>query len=305
MGTVLVKIDESVYKAQYDQAVANLLHAQADMGELQAHVDQTKAEWKRGEALLPKGGIAATDYDLDVANYKVAVANLEVGKATIKQNEASVAMAKRNLDYCTITSPIKGVIIDRRVNIGQTMVSAMSVSSVCLIAKDLSRIQIWAQVNEADIGRIHEGLPVHFTLATYPGETFEGKVTQVRLNATSTQNVVTYTVVVTTDNPPTPDHPIGKLLPYMTADLKFEVERHPDVLLVPNAALRWRPQPSEIAPDHRRKPNGGATGGAGGKGTPAPTKRTKGRLRLTVPAGLRPSPLTPTRSRGQSTTAFG
>ena len=240
-----------------------------------------------------------------MANYKVAVANLEVGKATIKQNEAAVTMAKRNLDYCTITSPVKGVIIDRRVNIGQTVVSSISASSVCLIAKDLSRMQIWAQVNEADIGRIHAGLPAQFTLATYPGETFEGKVTQVRLNATSTQNVITYIVVVTTDNPPTPEHPNGKLLPYMTADLKFEVERHPDVLLVPNAALRWKPQPSEIAPDHRRKQGGDAASGAGGKGARRLTVRVKGRRRLTARADLRPSPLAPTLSRGQTTIAFG
>ena len=99
-------------------------------------------------------------------------------------------------------------------------------------------------------------MPVHFTLATYPGETFEGNVTQVRLNAQSTQNVVTYTVVVATDNPPTAEYPFGKLFPCMTADLKFEIERHADVLLVPNVALRWKPQPSQIAPDARRKSRG-------------------------------------------------
>ena len=200
VGTLLAKVDDSVYKAQYDQAKANLLHAQADLGELQAHLDQCEAEWKRAEALLPSKAIADTDYDLDVANYKAAQANLEVGKATVKQCEAALAMAKRNLDYCTINSPVKGVIIDRRVNVGQTVVSNMSVSSVFLIAKDLRRMQVWASVNEADIGRIHEKMPVTFTVDAYPNEVFHGTVYQIRMNATMTQNVVTYTVVVETDN---------------------------------------------------------------------------------------------------------
>ena len=176
------------------------MHAQADLGELQAHLDQAEAEWKRAEACCPAKAIADTDYDLDVANYKAAKANLEVGKATIKQSEAALAMAQRNLDYCTIKSPVKGVIIDRRVNVGQTVVSNMNVSSVFLIAKDLRRMQVWASVNEADIGRIHEKMPVTFTVDAYPNEIFHGTVYQIRMNATMTQNVVTYTVVVETDN---------------------------------------------------------------------------------------------------------
>ena len=113
-------------------------------------------------------------------------------------------------------------------------------------------MQIWAQVNEADIGRIHAGLPVTFTIDTYRGEVFKGMVEQVRLNAQSTQNVVTYTVVVISDNPPTPEYPNGKVLPYITATVKFEVEQHPNVLLVPNAALRWKPRTAQIAPDARK-----------------------------------------------------
>ena len=128
---------------------------------------------------------------------------------------------------------------------GQTVVSSLSASSLFLLAKDLSRIQVWASVNEADIGRIHPGVKVHFTVDAYPNETFLGEVSQVRLNATMTQNVVTYTVVVTTENKDM------KLLPYMTASLQFEIERHENVLKVPNAALRWKPRPKQIAPDIR------------------------------------------------------
>ncbi len=245
VGTLLVKVDDSVYRAQYDQAKANLLHAQADLGELQAHLDQSTAEWKRADALRPMKAIADTDYDLDVANYKVALANLEVGKATIAQCEAALAMAKRNLDYCTITSPVKGVIIDRRVNVGQTVVSSMSVSSLFLIAKDLRRIRVWASVNEADIGRIREKMPVTFTVDAYPNEVFSGVVYQIRMNATMTSSVVTYTVVVETDNSAL------RLLPYMTATVSFQVEKHSNVLTVPNGALRWNPRPQLVAPEYR------------------------------------------------------
>ena len=116
-----------------------------------------------------------------------------------------------------------------------------------MIAKDLKKLQVWASVNEADIGRIHEGMQVRFKVDAYPNENFVGKVAQIRLNATMTQNVVTYTVVVTTENKEM------KLLPYMTASLVFEIERHENVLKVPNAALRWKPRPMQIAASVREE----------------------------------------------------
>ena len=162
--------------------------------------------------------------------------------ATIRQNKASVETARINLGYCTIKSPVRGTIIDRRVNIGQTVVASLNAPSLFLIAKDLTKMQVWASVNEADIGHIRVDMPVRFTVDAYPGQTFRGKVTQIRMNATMTQNVVTYTVVVTTDNSS------GKLLPYLTANVQFEMDQRADVLLVPNAALRWKPQASQIDP---------------------------------------------------------
>jgi HlyD family secretion protein len=154
--------------------------------------------------------------------------------------------AQQNLSYCTIVSPVRGVIIDRRVNIGQTVVASLNAPSLFLIAKDLKRIQVWVSVNEADIGRIHPGQPVTFTADAHPGVIFTGEVGKVRLNATMTQNVVTYTVEVNTDNSD------GKLLPYLTANVKFIVGDRRDVLVVPNAALRWRPQPEQIVKEYRQ-----------------------------------------------------
>ena len=190
-----------------------------------------------------------------VQTLNVAKANLGVGKAaivqakgTVAQAEATLKRAQQNLSYCTIKSPVKGVIIDRRVNIGQTVVASLNAPSLFLLAKDLTRMQVWVSVNEADIGRIKPGQPVTFTVDAYPGEVFVGEVGKVRLNATMTQNVVTYTVEIITDNSN------GKLLPYLTANVTFIVGERKDVLLVPNAALRWTPQVSQVAPEFRGNP---------------------------------------------------
>ena len=204
--------------------------------------NQTRQEFRRAKELLPSKAISETDYDTDEANYKSAEANLEVGKAQVRVSAAAVRTAKTNLGYTTITSPVRGTILDRRVNIGQTVVASLNAPSLFLIAKDLRRMQVWASVNEADIGRIRVNMPARFTVDAYPGQTFRGKVSQIRMNATMTQNVVTYTVVVTTDNSN------GKLMPYLTANVQFEVDQRSNVLLAPNAALRWKPQASQIDP---------------------------------------------------------
>jgi HlyD family secretion protein len=156
-------------------------------------------------------------------------------QANIAQATANVKDAQRNVDYCTIKSPIKGVILDRRVNIGQTVVSSLNAPSLFLIAKDLTKIQVWVSVNEADSPKIHAGMPVNFTVDGID-RTFKGTVDKMRLNATMTQNVVTYTVEVNADNTDL------ALIPYRTANVQFLVNEQDNVLLAPNAALRWRPR---------------------------------------------------------------
>ena len=140
---------------------------------------------------------------------------------------------------------MKGVIVDRRVNIGQTVVASLNAPSLFLIAKDLSRMQIWASVNETDVGQIRPGQKVRFSVAAFPKESFLGTVQQVRLNASMTQSGVTYTVVIEVENSS------GKLLPYLTARVRFEVEERSNVTLVPNGALRWTPAVHHVAPAHR------------------------------------------------------
>jgi HlyD family secretion protein len=216
---------------------------------LQAKLTQAERDWNRAKKLGPSDALAQADYDAALSGYEVAKANLAVGKAaiaqaqgTLLQSEAMLSRAQQNLDYCTIRSPVKGVIIDRRVNTGQTVVSSLNAPSLFLLAKDLTKLQVWVAVNEADIGNIRPGQQVNFTVDAFPGEIYQGEVGKVRLNASMTQNVVTYTVEITTDNPN------GKLLPYLTANVKFLVSERRNVLMVPNAALRWTPRPEIIAP---------------------------------------------------------
>jgi HlyD family secretion protein len=236
-----------------EQDKAAELNAAANLEQMKAKLDQTEAEWKRAQTLLADKLMAQVDYDTDKANYEVAkadVSSAEAGvaqaKATTIQGQAGVVAAQRDLDFCTIRSPVRGVIIDRRVNIGETVVSSLNAPSLFLIAQDLTRMQIWVSVNEADVGRIQPGAPVTFTCDAFPGRKFAGTVGKVRLNATMTQNVVTYTVEVNMDNSD------NVLLPYLTANVRFTVEQETNALLVPNAALRWSPQSlAQIAPDAR------------------------------------------------------
>ncbi len=256
-GMMLAQIDPAVYQAQFDQANAALAQAKARVLQAEAMVAQTKAEWERAQVLrelkipsrsptgtgsraLPIKGISDADYVLALANAESAKADLEAAKAAVLQQTATLALAKTNLDYTTIVSPIDGTIIDRRVNIGQTVVSSLNAPSLFLIARDLRRMQVWAAVNEADIAKVTPGTKVHFQVDALPRDTFHGTVIQRRLNASMTQNVVTYTVVIDVDNSEL------KLLPYLTADVFFEVDSRKDVLLVPNAALRFKPTLEQI-----------------------------------------------------------
>ncbi len=245
---VLAVIDPKVYQAQFDQADANVKRAEADIEQMDAKLVQSERDWKRAQQLqASRGAISDADYDLALATYQSAKSALGVGKATLDQAKATRQLAEINVGYTTIKSPVNGVIIDRRVNVGQTVVASLNAPSLFLIAKDLTRMQIWASVNEADIGQIKDGQPVSFTVDAYPNKKFHGTVLQVRLNATMTQQVVTYTVVVEFDNSR------ELLKPYLTANVQFEVDTRHDVLLVPNAALRWQPLPAQIAPDIRKE----------------------------------------------------
>jgi HlyD family secretion protein len=276
-GMLLARIDDSVYKAQAEQAgaslnsaVANLARARADLMQLQARSDQARNDWERAKKLGPSDALSKSTYEGYRSAALVAEAAVESGKAAIKQAEAGIIQAKadlsrarENLGYCTIPSPVDGVVIDRRVNIGQTVVASLNAPSLFLIAKDLKRVQVWVAVNEADIGNIHQGQKATFTVDAYPGGRFTGTVRKIRLNASMTQNVVTYTVEVATDNAD------GRLLPYLTANMQFETARADNALLVPNQALRWSPDAGSSGSPKLSRDSGtpGSPNEQGGEGT--------------------------------------
>jgi HlyD family secretion protein len=258
-GAVMAQIDDSVYLAQVDQATAQLQSAQASVQSSQANLKQLEAklyqaqrDWDRAQKLGPSEALAQSSFDSYQSAFETAKANIAVGQAAIEQAKAEVAqaqatfqVAKRNLGYCTIKSPVSGVIIDRRVNIGQTVASSLNAPSLFLIAKDLKRMQVWVSVNEAAVGSILPGQSVTFKVNAFGDREFKGQVGKVRLNASMTQNVVNYVVEVNTDNSD------GALLPYLTADVKFEIARRQNILRVPNAALRWIPQIEQVAVQYR------------------------------------------------------
>jgi HlyD family secretion protein len=244
-GTVLAKLDDALFKARVDQARANLGKAEADVLQWQAKLKQAEREYDRARRLQARNNISPQEYDTALANWETAKATLAQTQSAVDLAQANLEEANVNLGYATIRSPVKGVVLDRRQNIGQTVVASLNAPSLFLIAKDLSRMEIWASVNETDVGAIHVGQGVRFTVGAFPNETFRGQVAQIRLNATMTQGVVTYTVVVAVDNAG------GELLPYLTARLQFEVEERKDVLLVPNAALRWQPPAQHVALEAR------------------------------------------------------
>jgi HlyD family secretion protein len=277
-GTLLAQIDPSIYEAQRNASKAQVMQAEASLKQIQAQLESAKADvkvktatlfqatrdWNRAERLLPTGGVAQAEhdqyhatFDAATANLAVSKANLEAAKANVSTAEAQLGVAKanlansqQNLDYTTIRAPTTGVVIDRRVNVGQTVVASLSAPSLFLIAKDLKKMEVWATVNEVDVGKIFAGQDVKFTVDAQSGHVYHGKVVPqgkqpFRLNASMVQNVVTYTVVVSADNSS------GLLRPYLTTNLSFIVADKKDALLVPNAALRWQPPKEKIAPDVR------------------------------------------------------
>ena len=260
-GTLLAQIDDVLYAAALREAKAQKLQAEAAITSAEATIRQAKAKlnlcsinWNRAKDLYNKKAMAKSDYDTAEANYISAQADSAAAKAGLERANAQLAIAdaalikaQRNLDYCAITAPVDGIIIDRRVSIGQTVVSSMSASSIFLIAKDLKRMEVWVSVNEADISHIKPGMLAEFTIDTFPNRTFSGTVKKIRLNATMSQNVVTYIVEVVTDNSD------NTLIPYLTANVKFIRNRKKDVLTVSNAALRFKPDAALIAPAYRDK----------------------------------------------------
>jgi HlyD family secretion protein len=261
---LLAEIDPQVFKAQCRQAQYALDHSMADLEQFKAKAHQMERDFKRAKALFTKSTvdgkeckgncISESEYDLAEASYEMAVASVNVAKATVEQNRAALDLANTNLGYTSIRSPVDGIIIDRKVDAGQTLASQYQTPVMFIVAPELDKkVWVMASIDEADIGLVRKaeanGLPVQFTADAYQNEKFEGKIIQVRLGPKAAQpnmpvNVVTYVTVVEAPNTEL------KLLPGMTVNLVFRVDQHEKVLKIPNAALRFHPKPEFVHPKH-------------------------------------------------------
>lgn len=270
---------------------ANVGSASANLEALKAQRDDAKSALQRQEGLATAGIINQRDLDIArttlqsaEARYNQAISQVAQARATelqvtrsgiaqaqaavkqaqaqVQQTEASLRLAEVNLSHTTIASPIDGVVVSRNVDVGQTVAASLSAPTLFTIANDLTQMQVIANIDQADIGVINSANKIGFTVDAFPGQTFNGTISQIRLNPVNTQNVVTYNVVIDVQNPDL------KLKPGMTANLTITIAERQNVLKIPNAALRFRP--AEMTPEKMRELfGGGRDGGANAGGANA------------------------------------
>ena len=255
------------------------LIAQADRDTAQANYDQAVAQ---SESARASERALAAAIESSLAQLRVQEAALKSARAQVDQKTAALAQAQTNLDYTTIRAPVDGTVVSRAVDVGQTVAASLQAPTLFTIAQDLTKMQVETSVDEADIGRIKLEDRATFTVDAFSGQTFAGVVTQIRKAAQIVQNVVTYTVVIAVDNPG------GRLLPGMTANVKLVYAEKPDVLKVPNAALRFRPAGADAGPAAPTRGQGPAAGTATSGQAPRANGagRTPGEMRERLVTGL-------------------
>lgn len=250
-GQLLAELDPTSFQTIVAQRRADLLQNEVQMR-------NAKISFHRQERLLRESLAPQSDYDAAKATYEAA-------RAQVEQSAAALRQAETNLEYTKIVSPIDGVVVARQYDVGQTVAASFQAPTLFTIAQDLTKMQVQADVDQSDIGRVRVGQPVRFNVDAYPEEEFQAEISQIRLNATSNQNVITYPVIIEVPNPDL------KLRPLMTANVTIEVAVAPDVLRIPNAALRFRPTDETGSGGSGRLAGGRATGSSGG---PTPEQRT-------------------------------
>jgi HlyD family secretion protein len=245
-GQLLARIDPAILQQEVRSAEAGLARSQADLDHAIRTLDRATGLYR--EQALTTSELESSQYQHDLA------------AASFEQAQVALDRARQNLAYTEIRAPIDGVVIERAVEVGQTVAASMSAPTLFVLAGDLREMEILASVDESDIGMIHEGQEVRFTVQGYPGEYFQGEVSQVRLQSDVVENVVTYGVVIAADNTD------GRLLPGMTATVEFIVARAEDVLRVSNTALRF--QPTQAMAEELAMPREGNRGARGQRPEP-------------------------------------
>lgn len=232
-GQQLAQIDISLFQAQLQQAEANINNAQATLARNKALLDYDTKTYHRYKNLYDRNLVSKNDLDSAESAYKSDLAQVAAAKAQIMQAQANYATASANMGYTKIVSPVKGTVISKEVEVGQTVAASFQTPTLFTVAEDLTKMRIETSVSEADIGKVKEGQEVEYTLDGYPDSIFDGVVTQVRLSPTTESNVVTYTVVIEVENNE------GKLLPGMTANVSIITGKKENILTVPNVALKF------------------------------------------------------------------
>lgn len=239
-GQVIAELDKQNLQSQLNSAKAQLSQAQANLLSAQSDLAYQKANYQRNKTLYNKGLISANDYEQSRLSWQTANATVAERRDAVAAAREEVSRAQTNLSYAVITSPIDGVVISKSVEEGQTVAASYSTPELFTIAKDLKDMRVIANVDEADIGGVKVGQRVTFTVDAYPNDTFEGAVTQVRQEATTTNNVVTYEVVISAPNQDL------KLKPGLTANVNIYTEEIKNVLSVPSEALRYTPEKETV-----------------------------------------------------------
>src|SRR3984957_6315561 len=248
-GDVVAVIDPALFKgallqaaADLENAKANLVAARANLQKAKASLVQTKADYDRAVQLTKDGVMSQQQLDLAKSNYDSAnaqvggaEANVTQAQAQVSQKDAAVTVAQTNLDYTVIRSPIDGTVVARSVDVGQTVAASLQAPTIFTIAQDLKKMWVYAKTDESDVGNIKLGKPVSFKVDAFPKDTFHGAVSQVRMNATTVQSVVTYDTIIEFANPQL------KLFPGMTAYVTIPVDTVQNALKLPNTALRYKP----------------------------------------------------------------
>lgn len=271
-GQAIAEIDPSLFSASVEQSQGNYLIAEANLQKTWVALADAERTCNRNKKMLADGIISQGDFDAAETALQSSRAAVKAAEGSLAQTRGSLMQSRTNLRYSVIRSPVDGVVISRAVDVGQTVAASFSTPTLFTIAQDLTKMQIEVSVDEADISRIKLHQNASFTVDSYPELTFSGKVIQIRSAPVITQNVVTYVVVVSVDNSDL------KLKPGMTANVSVEVARKDDVLMLPPAALRFKPKSKgddgkEKAKADRtgtagRRPAGGDGPSGGGKGVP-------------------------------------
>jgi HlyD family secretion protein len=277
-GQVLARLDPSLIQSQIEQARANLIRAEADLERLRVALDDSRTKYERAKELSAKKLIAQTELEAAEVTVRSSEAQLRSQQAGVTQSQASLRQNQVNLAHTVIESPIDGLVISRNVDVGQTVAASMSAPTLFVLAADLTKMQVLASLDESDVGRIRPGQFVRFRVDAFPTDEFTGSVTQVRLQPTTVQNVVTYQTVIDVPNPGL------KLKPGMTANVNIEIARRDNTLRVPNGALRFRPTAETFTALGQTPPPGGLGGGGGGRRGAGAGPETRNAPAATTPA---------------------